>query len=240
MISPFAARMVNLLPDSLIKIFAKNLVRGYMKRYANIKVSGSDTLKRIKGPVIFVCNHLSNADGLILNDILKEHDPTFIAGKKLSNDFTTNIGVKLVKTLNITPNSADKDAMKQIIKMLKSGKNIMMFPEGTRSRTGSLIHGKKGITLLARLGGARIVPIGMSGTEKLMPINKEGKMNAEKFYHSDIHVNIGEAFEIPGMNKGEDRKEYDQRSVDLIMMEIAKLLPKEYHGVYAEELMNIK
>ncbi|MCM1990110.1 lysophospholipid acyltransferase family protein [Oceanirhabdus seepicola] len=226
------ARFVKYIPDSILVPIAKKIVDRYIKKYANIIVSGEENLKSIQGPVIFVCNHLSNADGLILNKLLKDHDPTFIAGIKLSKDFMTNIGMKIVKTVSIKPNSADKDAMKKIIQILRSGDNIMMFPEGTRSRVGSLIKGKSGITILCRMGKASIVPIGMSGTEKLMPINEEGKMNAEKFYHSDVSVNIGEQFKVPERKKGEDKKEYEERATDFIMYEIAKLLPKEYKGIY--------
>ncbi|WBW98522.1 lysophospholipid acyltransferase family protein [Oceanirhabdus sp. W0125-5] len=232
MISPRMAKFMNYIPDSILVPIAKKLVNRYIKKYANIKINGEENLKDINGPVIFVCNHLSNADGLILNKLLKYNDPTFIAGRKLYKDFTTNLGMKIVKTVSITPNSADKDAMKKIIQILRNGNNIMMFPEGTRSRVGSLIKGKSGITILSRMGKASIVPIGMSGTEKLMPINKEGKMNAEKFYHSDVNINIGKQFKVPDRLKGEDKKEYEDRATDFIMYEIAKLLPKEYRGVY--------
>ncbi len=232
MISPRMAKFINYIPDSILVPIAKKIVDRYIKKYANIIINGEENLKNIQEPVIFVCNHLSNADGLILNKLLKDNKPTFMAGMKLSKDFTTNIGVKIVKTVSIKPNSADKDAMKKIIEILRKGDNIMMFPEGTRSRVGSLIKGKRGITLLCRMGKASIVPIGMSGTEKLMPINQEGKMNAEKFYHSDVNVNIGKQFKVPERNKGEDKKEYEERATDFIMYEIAKLLPKEYRGIY--------
>jgi 1-acyl-sn-glycerol-3-phosphate acyltransferase len=94
---------------------------------------------------------LSNADGLVLNRVLRLTDPTFVAGVKLSENSVTNIGMNVVKTTHIVPDSADHEGLKKIIRLVKSGENILIFPEGTRSRTGSMIKAKKGILLIARL-----------------------------------------------------------------------------------------
>jgi 1-acyl-sn-glycerol-3-phosphate acyltransferase len=106
---------------------------------------------------IFICNHLSNSDGLVLNRALKEIDPTFVAGVKLSNNTVTSIGVNVMKTTNIKPNTADKEGLKTIIKLVKQGASLLIFPEGTRSRVSSLIEAKKGIFLIAKMTGAPIV-----------------------------------------------------------------------------------
>jgi len=101
-------KILNKLPESLSGKLARSYVKTSIKKYANMKVEGYEKIKGIKGPIIFICNHLSNADGLILNELLKDFDPTFIAGVKLSNnDFTKN-GFKFIKTIAIKPNSADK------------------------------------------------------------------------------------------------------------------------------------
>ncbi|MNC53446.1 acylglycerophosphoethanolamine acyltransferase [compost metagenome] len=108
----------------------------------------------------------------------------------------------------------------------------MIFPEGTRSRVGSLIEAKKGILLIARLTGAPIVPIGLYGTEKLLPINEEGDMRAETFNYADIHINIGKQFEFHKRVKEQDKKEYEDLTMKYIMKKIAELLPEHYRGVY--------
>ena len=95
--------------------------------------------------------------GLVLNRALKEIDPTFVAGVKLSNNTVTSIGVNVMKTTNIKPNTADKEGLKTIIKLVKQGASLLIFPEGTRSRVSSLIEAKKGIFLIAKMIGAPIV-----------------------------------------------------------------------------------
>lgn len=193
---------------------------------------GGDNLKGIRTPTIFMCNHLSNADGLVYDKALKEIDPIFVAGEKLSNNAVTNIGVNVIKTTNIKPNTADKEGLERIIKFVKQGESLMIFPEGTRSRTSSLIEAKKGILLITRMTGVSIVPIGIYGTERLLPINNEGDMRAETFNNADVHINIGKQFELQKREKEQDKKEYEDLSIKFIMAKIAELLPEDYRGVY--------
>ena len=138
MIKLWQAKIITSLPDGVFRLVSNKLVENYLGKYANIKVEGLDKIKNEDGPFIFIGNHLSNSDGLVLNKVLKPFDPFFIAGVKLSNDPLTKIGTKMVKTITIKPNSADKEALTTIVKTVKDGNNIFIFPEGTRSRTGEV------------------------------------------------------------------------------------------------------
>jgi 1-acyl-sn-glycerol-3-phosphate acyltransferase len=232
MISPWVAKLIQYLPENFVTYMSKLIVNKYMNKYADIKVLGKDNLKNAKRPIIFVCNHLSNSDGLVLDRVLKEEDVTFIAGVKLSNDPITNIGMNVVKTISIKPNSADKEALTKVIKTVKDGQNILIFPEGTRSRTGSMIEGKKGVLLIARLAKATINPVGIWGSEKLLPINKSGEMSDESFQHAEVTVNIGKPISLVEKDKDEDKHLYEDRALKSLMKEIAVLLPEDYRGVY--------
>ncbi len=233
MLSPALVKVINILPESVVVKITKILVNKFFKKYANIKIEGFEEIKDVKGPIIFICNHLSNADGLILDNILREkYDPTFVAGIKLSNDPITRLGTIMVKNVGIKPNSADKEAITRIVKLVKGGENLMIFPEGTRSRTGAMIEGKKGILLIAKLTKATIVPIGMTGTEILLPINMDGDMGGEKFNYADVDIKFGNPISLPTKEKDEDKHEYDERCMNYIMKSIANLLPEKYKGIY--------
>ncbi|WP_300381933.1 lysophospholipid acyltransferase family protein [Clostridium sp.] len=233
MLSPTLVKVINILPDSLLIKTTKFIVNKFLKKYANIKIEGIENIDKVEGPKIFICNHLSNADGLILDKILKEkYDPTFVAGAKLSGDPITRLGIEMVKNVKIKPNSADKEAITTIVKLVKGGENLMIFPEGTRSRTGSMIEGKKGVLLIARLTKAHIIPISMTGTEILLPIGKDGNMGGENFNHADIKIKFGEPISLPNKEKEEDKHEYDNRVMTYIMKSIANLLPEKYRGIY--------
>ncbi|MFT8352961.1 lysophospholipid acyltransferase family protein [Clostridium saccharoperbutylacetonicum] len=233
MLSPITVAIIKMLPESFVIKIANIIVDNYIKKYANIKINGMEKIDKVNKPRIFVCNHLSNSDGLVLERVLKEKsDPYFVAGVKLSDDPITQLGTKIVKNIPIKPNSADKEAITKVVKALKAGNDILIFPEGTRSRTGAMIEGRKGILLFARMAKAEIIPIGMSGTDILLPISENGNMGSEKWHEADIVINIGDKIVFPKKEKEEDKHEYDNKCMDILMRGIANLLPERYRGVY--------
>ena len=68
-------KMLEFMPESVTKKIASRYVRGILHKYANVSVEGYENIKDLKGPILFICNHLSNADGLILNEVLKNEYP---------------------------------------------------------------------------------------------------------------------------------------------------------------------
>lgn len=234
MISKRTARLMSALPEPIGRFFAKFMINKYISKYANINVVNEHRLKDIKEPVIFIANHLSNSDGPVVNRVLKDFDVTFVAGVKLSKNSLTNLGIGVIKTIPINPNTADKTAITQTIKHIKSGKSIFIFPEGTRSRTSSMIEAKKGILLIAKMTNVPIVPIGIEGTEKLLPINDKD-MGSEKFNYADVTITIGKQFYLPERFDGEGKHEYEDRALNYTMTNIAELLSYEYRGFYADD-----
>ncbi|WP_291580477.1 lysophospholipid acyltransferase family protein [Clostridium sp. UBA6640] len=230
-------RLIEKLPKSLGDKLIQSAIYRYYKKYANVKITGYENIESLEGPIIFISNHLSNADGLVLNTILEKKKPIFVAGEKLSENSFTKMGIRVVETITIKPNSADKEAIAKIIKNLKEGRNIVIFPEGTRSRTGSMIEAKKGLLLIAKMSKATIVPIGLCGTENFMPIN-DNDMGKESFKKADIFINIGLPVEIVEKQKDEDKNSYSNRALKELMLSIAKLIPEKYRGVYSLEENN--
>lgn len=234
MVSQFVLKIIEHLPKKMVAYIGKRLMDGYVDKYAHLKVEGMENIKDVKRPVLFICNHLSNSDGVVLSKVLRDEDLTFVAGVKLGSTALTNIGLIMSKVIPIKPNTADKEAIEKIVNTLKSGGNVLIFPEGTRSRTASMIEAKKGMNLFIRMTKVPVIPIGICGTEDLLPINTQD-MGAEKFMNANVSVNFGKPIyydELPQKIDGEDKHSYENRVTSYIMCKVAELLPKKYRGVY--------
>lgn len=226
-----------MLPLGVQQKLAHAYIYRELKNKVTVRVKGLEILEKIDGPCIFVANHLSNLDGIVLTRLLKKKfDPYFVAGIKLSSDNFTIFFKNLIKTIDIKPNTADIESIKNIINTLKGGESVMMFPEGTRSRTGRMIEAKKGITLIARMAKVPIVPIALMGTEKVVPIDKSGQMDKERIYRGSVDVVIGKPFYLAKKRPDEDKHDYDERAMTDLMNRIAVNLRPEYIGVYDGKL----
>ena len=191
MFTRIGANILVRLPDSIFKPIAGTLIGGCLNKYADLNVYGLDKIKKEEGPFIFIGNHLSNADGLVLDKVLqKEYDPYFIAGVKLNDEALTNIGTRLVKNIKIKPNSADRESLSKIVKAVKGGENIVIFPEGTRSQCSKMGEFKAGSFKLATKPKVPIVPLTIDGTYRIMEGNhyfiKPGKVNL--YIHPPVYT----------------------------------------------------
>jgi 1-acyl-sn-glycerol-3-phosphate acyltransferase len=105
---------------------------------------------------------------------------------------------------------------------------LVIAPEGTRSKTKSLIKGKPGAAYLASRGGVPILPAGMYGTEDDLVSHR-----LKHFQKLDLHIQFGTPFTLPPLPK-HHRDEILNQYTDEIMCQIAALLPPSYRGIYAE------
>lgn len=231
MVNPFIAKIILSAPPFLMKPFSKFITRKYIDKYAKIKVVNGDMLRELEEPVIFASNHLSNSDGLVLNRVLEKFNPYFVAGIKLKESPVSRIGLEAVNTIPIHPNTPDIDAVKKCIKKINSGKSVLIFPEGTRSRTGQMIKGKKGVVLIAKKAEKPVIPIGITGTEKLMPIN-DSNMEKEGFHFAEVTVTFGKPLYIPKKEDMKPGEDYYEFCLEMVMKSISELLPEKYRGEY--------
>ena len=229
----FLINMVEKLPSNLQKSVILSILNLSIKYYANLEVKNIENLKDRKGkPTIYISNHLSNMDGPVLNYFLQDYDVSFIAGVKLKNVKTTRLIMQALNTIEIKPGTPDMKAIKEAIGHLKEGGSLVIFPEGTRSRSAKMNQALKGFVLLAKMSGASIMPIGLAGTEKLLPINDEG-MGKETLHKAKVRISFGKPFKLP-KKSDVNVSDFNQYVADYCMLQIAKNLPESYHGYYKD------
>ena len=122
-----------------------------------IKINGDRT---ISAPSIIICNHISLDDPLILAHVFKT-EPKYLSKKELfKNKFVSAFLTKL-GCIPINRQAADMSSIRQCIECIKSGKSLIVFPEGTRmkGKRSKKEDAKGGIGLIAAATKADIIPV---------------------------------------------------------------------------------
>ncbi len=124
-----------------------------------------------KGAAILAANHVSFYDPPLLS-ISTPYEVHFLARKTL---FDIPLFGRLIRKLNAHPVSGkaqDVMVFKTILRLMKEGKKVIIFPEGKRSANGEMQPMKPGISLLISRTNAAVVPAYLHGTYTLWPSKK--------------------------------------------------------------------
>lgn len=175
---------------------AAYVVRPILKICFRWKVKGVENLEAIGDePVVYVCNHVSYADPCIhwCAFYSLKHPSRFLARHTLFKPVIAQL-IARAGAIPVNPDSADRTAVKRSVACLKRGESILIYPEGTRmNKPNKSYHAHAGAVLIANMGKARIVPLGIEGTEKIMPYGKAKFIRFPKVY-----INIGEPIDPRG------------------------------------------
>ena len=147
-------------------------VRPVYRRLTPVAVVGSEHLPTT-GPVILAANHISFYDTVVL--MLSVPRPTYFVGKaEYLDSWTTRYLFPALGLIPIERQTGRRamEALDTAAGVLRAGEVLAIYPEGTRSRDGLLHRGHTGVAQLALTTGARIVPVGLVGTDRIQPIGK--------------------------------------------------------------------
>jgi 1-acyl-sn-glycerol-3-phosphate acyltransferase len=134
-----------------------------------VEVTGQEHLP-LGQSCIYMCNHVSNLDPPVVIPMLPGRSSVLLK-KELMSIPILGTAMRLAQFVPVERGSrrdAAKASVEAAADALRSGLSILVFPEGTRSLNGRLAAFKKGPFFLAEQTGALIVPIAISGTERMM------------------------------------------------------------------------
>jgi len=202
------------------------LTRIYIRKF---EVVGRENLPR-EGAIIVASNHLNNADPPMIALAIRPRFPMYMAKREMIRWPILGPAFRLFGAFPVRRGAADLAALHAAIEHLEQGALLVMFPEGTRSRTGGLTKGHPGTAMIALRSKVPIVPVAITGSENIgWPW-----IFLKPFSVPHIKVVIGEPFRLPEHDK--ITAETAAEGTGIIMRTIASMLPEKYRGVYADAL----
>ena len=186
---------------------------------ARVRLRGRYNVPR-QGPYIVLANHLSWMDVPLI--------PAYLPGKVIymakEELFLGKIGwvVRFLGAFPVKRGEGDRQALRAADELLKRGKVLVIFPEGTRSKTHTLGKAHSGMGMIALRAGVPVVPVAIWGSENVL-----------KKFGARVTISYGEPLVLRPKGNKITREDIDNATEE-VMRRIAAMLPKEYRGTYSE------
>jgi 1-acyl-sn-glycerol-3-phosphate acyltransferase len=201
-------------------------------------------------PLIVTANHFSWFDAPLITIFLPVR-PVFLIATESQRFWFVRWYMKLFDGIPIWRGGVDRKALRKAIDTLQRGKAIAIFPEGginpklaklraqghqiiddgydsLARANGELTHPQPGTAYLAMQSQARILPVALVGTEKIL-------QNLARFQRTNITICVGQAFgpiAIESSLKRNEQRQALDNVAEHIMVRIACLFPQEQRGPY--------
>jgi 1-acyl-sn-glycerol-3-phosphate acyltransferase len=234
-------------PDPLARRIHHALARHVLR--PDPLVQGVHHLAAIRNRrLVIFANHLSYSDANVIEVLLRNAGAvcladrlTAIAGPKVYSNVTRRFSSLCFGTVKV-PQSSERSSEEAVMnprdvaraarraieiahERVSLGEALLIFGEGSRSRTAQMQAFLPGTSRYLEVPGTWVLPIGITGTEKLFPIDGAG------LHSVPITMTIGQPTPASAF---QERHPRDRRmKMDSIGHAVADLLPEEYRGVYA-------
>lgn len=144
------------------------MARAAAKCLFDVKVINKEKLIQ-KGPCIYVANHQSFLDPPMIGQLF-EDEINFLARKTLLNHPIMNFALPRLNVIPIDQEQPDPGSILKVLRTVRQGKGIVIFPEGSRCEDGLIHDAMPGIGLiLSRLAGVPVQPIRIEGAYDCLP-----------------------------------------------------------------------
>jgi 1-acyl-sn-glycerol-3-phosphate acyltransferase len=196
------------------------------------KVEGLEYVPQ-SGPVILASNHLAVMDSFYLPLVVRRRI-TFLAKSEyftgtglkgwLSRWFFTTVGQVPIDRSNADTAQAALDTAERV---LREGKLLGMYPEGTRSPDGRLYKGKTGLARLALETGVPVIPVAMIGTNVVNP------PGTTMLRFGRVTVRFGKPMDFSRFDGLAGNRFIERAVIDEVIYELMGLSGQEYVDIYA-------
>ncbi|MGB8955992.1 MAG: lysophospholipid acyltransferase family protein [Tumebacillaceae bacterium] len=145
--------------------FARAVCRGYFAIFHRWQVIGKEHVP-MDGPVLLLANHVSLLDPPSVGSGT-DRQVTIMAKEELFKVPVLGPMIRALGAFPIKRGAGDRAALRLALGLLEDGKCLLMFPEGTRSKTGEMEEGQTGAAFFALRSQAVIIPAAVVGGYRL-------------------------------------------------------------------------
>jgi len=189
--------------------------RGFSKALYDFRVIGAENMK-FDGPALIVANHVSFLDPLLIGQAFDE-PLYFFARKTLFDHPLMGKLLRSWQTIPIDRDKPDASSLKATIRLLKTGKKVLMFPEGTRSPDNRLQKAEAGVGLFISKSQAPVLPVRIHGTFEAFP------RGAKFIRPSQVTLVVGKPYQPDLKSKSGEGRDLYQTLADEVMEHIGAL-----------------
>lgn len=168
---------------SLYNITIK-VMRIYTKLFYKYEVIGVENIPS-KGNIVVAANHKSNLDPIFLAAAIQNRKVSVIAKKELFKNKLLGAYLRSINVIPIDRENPGISTLKSVLKEIKNGNAVGIFPEGTRCKGREFGKAKAGLGMMAVKGKASIVPVSIITDYKLfkkVKIYIDAPISMEKYY----------------------------------------------------------
>lgn len=130
-----------------------------------VRIFGREHIPQ-EGAVILAANHASNLDPPLMASLI-QRPVSYMAKSELFENPVFGGIIRRCHAFPVRRGASDRGAIKAAINILKEGRVFGMFPEGKRSKTGTLQKAEGGVALIAAMTGAPVVPVAILNTHRV-------------------------------------------------------------------------
>lgn len=213
------------------RLFFRRIFKGIFRVlswiFIDLDLSGVSNIPQ-SGPAIFVSNHLGDADALLGWAYTPRIDTETVLKSELYDFPVLGTILDAYGVIWVHRGEPDRRTIRAVIEGIAEGRLVGIAPEGRESLIGGLEEGTDGAAYLALKTGAPLLPITFTGTENVRVYN-----NMKNLRRTKVTIRIGKMFHL---DQRGNRRGAIKAGTHQIMITLAKQLPPQYRGVYAQEL----
>ena len=195
----------------------KTLGRFLFKLLYRVEVRGLENYPKDNSPHVIVANHVSFLDGPLLLSYLPDI-PVFAINTGVHEKWWAKIFTQFFEMYPL--DATQPMAVKGLVKMLRSGRKVVIFPEGRITASGGLMKIYEGPGKIAELGRAKLLPVRIDGAQYTSFGRLKGLVKLKLFPKITITVCPPVDMDVPSKIRGAARKDSLRRKVYDVMTDM--------------------